>query len=157
NGGGTIVENGAALELQASLYLEPVTLNSNGILPTYSGHYTGALRSLSNANTFTGNITLNTNSTIAVDTGSSLTINTHSPITVTSPSHALKTGFRVTVAGVLGNTAANGTWTITSVDANHFSLNGTTGIAPYTSGGTWTLVSNIIGATAPTAGNPIVI
>jgi hypothetical protein len=45
------------------------------------------------------------------------------------------------VAGVGGNTAANGTWTITRIDANSFSLTGpvaAVGNGAYTSGGTWT-------------------
>lgn len=47
----------------------------------------------------------------------------------------VNTGDSVTISGVLGNTAANGTFTVTYVDATHFSLNGTTGSGAYTSGG----------------------
>lgn len=71
--GGSIVQNGAALKLESDLNLEPITLNGNGIQPNYSGHFTGALRSLTNDNTYTGTVTLNTNSTIGVDAGSTLT------------------------------------------------------------------------------------
>jgi hypothetical protein len=60
-----------------------------------------------------------------------------SPIVITSTAHGLTTGTRVTVAGVGGNTAANGTHTITRIDANTFSLDGSTGNGAYTSGGTW--------------------
>ena len=60
-----------------------------------------------------------------------------SPIVVTSTGNRLDTGDRVTIAGVLGNTAANGTFVITRVDANSFSLDGSTGNGAYTSGGTW--------------------
>jgi len=60
-----------------------------------------------------------------------------SPIVVTSTGHALNTGDAVSISGVAGNTAANGTFTVTKVDANTFSLNGSTGNAAYTSGGTW--------------------
>lgn len=60
-----------------------------------------------------------------------------SPIVVTSASHGLSTGQRVTIASVGGNTAANGTFTITRVSADTFSLNGSTGNGSYTSGGTW--------------------
>ena len=59
------------------------------------------------------------------------------PIVITSTAHGLTTGQRVTISGVLGNTAANGTFTIIRIDANTFSLNGTTGNGAYTSGGTW--------------------
>ncbi len=61
-----------------------------------------------------------------------------SPIVISSANHGLATGQVVTITGVLGNTAANGTWTITVVDQNHFSLNGSTGNGAYTSGGSWT-------------------
>ena len=60
-----------------------------------------------------------------------------SPIVITSTGHGLTTGHRVTIAGVGGNTAANGTFTITRVDDNTFSLNSSTGNGAYTSGGTW--------------------
>lgn len=60
-----------------------------------------------------------------------------SPIVVTSAAHGLTTGTQVTLTGVLGNTAANGSWTITVIDANTFSLNGSTGNSAYTSGGVW--------------------
>jgi hypothetical protein len=51
-----------------------------------------------------------------------------SPIRIrTSNDHGLQTGAQVVISGVLGNTAANGTWTITLVDDNEFTLNGSTG------------------------------
>ena len=46
-----------------------------------------------------------------------------------------KTGQKVSVSGVLGNTAANGTWTITVNGANTFLLNNSVGNGTYTSGG----------------------
>jgi hypothetical protein len=60
-----------------------------------------------------------------------------SPIVIqTSAAHTLVTNDSgVVVAGVVGNTAANGTWTITVVDSTHFSLNGSTGNGAYASGG----------------------
>ena len=70
--GGTIVQNGAALELESDLDLEPITLNGNGIAPNYGGHYTGALRNLTGANIYTGTVTLNTNATIGAESGSTL-------------------------------------------------------------------------------------
>lgn len=60
-----------------------------------------------------------------------------SPIVITSASHGLTTNQKVTIASVGGNTAANGAFVITKVDANTFSLNGSTGNGGYTSGGTW--------------------
>lgn len=59
------------------------------------------------------------------------------PIVITSTAHGLSTGTRVTISGVFGNTAANGDWQITVVDANTFSLNTSVGNGAYTSGGVW--------------------
>lgn len=59
------------------------------------------------------------------------------PIVITSANHGLTSGQKVTISGVGGNTNANGTFTITVIDANSFSLDGSTGNAGYTSGGTW--------------------
>lgn len=62
-----------------------------------------------------------------------------SPIVITTDaSHQLVSGDQVVIAGVGGNTNANGTFVVTVVDTTHFSLNSSTGNAPYTSGGTWT-------------------
>src|ERR1035437_2165260 len=59
-----------------------------------------------------------------------------SPIVGTTVSdHGISNAATVTISGVLGNTAANGTFVITLVDATSFSLNGSTGNADYTSGG----------------------
>ncbi len=44
------------------------------------------------------------------------------PIVVTLASHGYSTGDRVTVFGHTTNTNANGTWTVTKVNANTFSL-----------------------------------
>jgi Ubiquitin-activating enzyme E1 FCCH domain len=60
-----------------------------------------------------------------------------SPIVVTSAGHGLSTGTQVTIAGVTGNTNANGNFVVTVVDSNTFSLNGSTGNSAYVSGGTW--------------------
>lgn len=60
-----------------------------------------------------------------------------SPIEITSADHGLETGNIVTVAGVGGNTAANGTFQVTKTGDNTFTLNGTTGNGAYTTGGTW--------------------
>jgi autotransporter-associated beta strand protein len=68
----TIVTAGAALELRSDLELEPVTINGNGI--PFNGHFTGALRNVSNNNVYTGVLTFGTNTTIGVDSGTSLTI-----------------------------------------------------------------------------------
>jgi hypothetical protein len=55
---------------------------------------------------------------------------------VTTSPPAPATGTQVTIAGVTGNTAANGTWTVTNTGANSFSLNGSAGNGNYQTG-TW--------------------
>ncbi|HEV2769835.1 MAG TPA: ubiquitin-activating E1 FCCH domain-containing protein [Solirubrobacteraceae bacterium] len=58
-----------------------------------------------------------------------------SPIVITGPAHGLTTGDRVRVAGVQGNTAANGTFTVTVTSPTAFQLDGSTGNGAYTGGG----------------------
>lgn len=58
-----------------------------------------------------------------------------SPIVLTTGTHGLITGDYVSVEGVLGNTAANGTWNATVLSSTTFSLDGSAGNAAYTSGG----------------------
>lgn len=60
-----------------------------------------------------------------------------SPIVITSADHGLTTGTRITLSGIGGNTAANGTFIVTRIDANTFSLNGSSGNGAYTEGGEW--------------------
>lgn len=74
-----------------------------------------------------------------VSTGVITNATNGSPIQITSVNHGLSDGDIVTVDGVQGNVAANGTYTVTYIDANTFSLNGTDGTtsATYTGGGTW--------------------
>lgn len=76
-------------------------------------------------------------STTAKDSGSITGATNATPIVITSANHGLTTGARITVVNVLGNTAANGTFIVTRVDANTFSLDGSAGNGAYTSGGTW--------------------
>jgi hypothetical protein len=62
-----------------------------------------------------------------------------SPIQITTSTvHSLSTGQTVTIAGVGGNTAANGNFVATVIDTTNFTLNGTTGNGTYTTGGTST-------------------
>src|SRR5947208_485413 len=50
------------------------------------------------------------------------------PIAITtSVSHGYTTGQLVLIAGVAGNTAANGTWTVTITSPTSFTLNGSAG------------------------------
>ena len=57
------------------------------------------------------------------------------PIVITSNNHGLSTGDLVVIEDVQGNTAANGTFTVTRVDDNQFSLDGGKGNNNYSGGG----------------------
>lgn len=87
------------------------------------------------------------------DTGTVTGATNASPIVITSANHKLTTGMKVTVESVGGNTAANGTHTITVVNANSFSLDGSTGNGAYTSGGTWKATGLYNVSIAPTTNN----
>lgn len=57
------------------------------------------------------------------------------PIVLTAEAHGYESGDSINVEGVTGNTAANGVWTITVLDANRFSLNHSAGNGSYAGGG----------------------
>ncbi len=78
-----------------------------------------------------------TSAAALLDTGQVTNATNATPVVITSANHGLTTGTFVTVSGVTGNTGANVTTTITKVDANTFSLDGSTGNGAYVSGGTW--------------------
>jgi len=67
-------------------------------------------------------------------------------IKITAPTNALSTGNQTQIFGVLGTTEANGTWTVTVVDANSFTLDGSVFTNAYTSGGT---ISRIVITVVP--------
>ncbi len=64
------------------------------------------------------------------------------PIEITVIAHGYSTGNTVVITGVVGNTAANGTWEITSTGANTFTLDGSAGNGVRTSGGSARLRNN---------------
>lgn len=75
---------------------------------------------------------------LATDTGSwtvSAATNA-SPIQITTNTNNLVTGQTVSISGVTGNTAANGTFIVTVINTTNFTLNGTTGNGAYGGGGT---------------------
>jgi hypothetical protein len=78
------------------------------------------------------------------------------PIVITSNNHGLLTGDGVFVSGVQGNTAANGGFIVTFINANQFSLNGSNGNGNYIGGGSWQKVSPITNASGA-AGNLVLI
>lgn len=91
-------------------------------------------------------------------TGTITAASAATPIVITSTAHGLTTGTIVKIADVLGNTSANGVWTITVVSANTFSLNGSSGGSTYTTGGTWSSgVLTITFSSVPTTTNPRVV
>jgi uncharacterized lipoprotein NlpE involved in copper resistance len=60
------------------------------------------------------------------------------PITITAAGHGFSAsvpGYTTNISGVLGNTAANGNWTITNVTTNTFDLVGSVGNGTYSGGG----------------------
>jgi hypothetical protein len=62
------------------------------------------------------------------------------PIVITTAMpHGLKSGMQVTIAGVAGNTAANGTFVVTVMSPTTFALNGSSGNGAWSSGGTVTV------------------
>lgn len=71
-----------------------------------------------------------------LDTGSITNATNANPVVVTSAGHGLSSGARVTIGGVLGNTAANTTAVVTVIDSNTFSIP-VAGNGSYTGGGTW--------------------
>jgi len=58
-----------------------------------------------------------------------------SPIVITQGTHGYITGKRVRISDVLGNTNANGTWNITKLTDDTYSLDGSAFNAAYVSGG----------------------
>ena len=69
--------------------------------------------------------------------GSVLSASNATPIAIGSLDHGLATNDTVVVVDVEGNTAANGSFTVTKVDANNFTLNSSVGNGSYSQGGTW--------------------
>jgi len=57
------------------------------------------------------------------------------PIQITAQEHGYVTGDIVAIQGVVGNTAANGAWKITVLNAHSFTLDGSTGNDAYVAGG----------------------
>ena len=59
----------------------------------------------------------------------------HTPIVITSEDHGLTTGDQITIVNVGDNRGAHGTFTVTVIDADSFSLNSSAGVAAWTRGG----------------------
>lgn len=89
--------------------------------------------------------------TASGSTGSVTAATFAAPIQITSVGHGLSTNNIVKITGVGGNTSANGTWTITKIDNDNFTLNSSSGNAAYIGAGTWISgVSTIAYTNVPT-------
>lgn len=78
--------------------------------------------------------------TTGIGQGTITAITNANPAVVTSTDHGLVTGVVIEITGVVGMTEVNGgTFTITVINVNSFSLNGidSTAFGVYVSGGTW--------------------
>jgi hypothetical protein len=122
-------------------YLGLVALESAIPIPALTKNTSGVPTNPTSAPTYriygpSGLMQNGTGSLSQKDTGTITNATNASPIVITEANHGLTTGTEITVTGVGGNTAANGTWVITVVDANTYQLNSSTGNGAYTSGGT---------------------
>lgn len=110
---------------------------------------------------FVSNLSPISNTFVAKNAGTSGNISNATftaPIQITSTAHGLTTGTIVKVSGVGGNTSANGTFSITVIDANTFSLDGSSGNGTYTGSGTWISgISTIIYSNVATPTDPKVV
>lgn len=91
--------------------------------------------------------------TISATTGTITGATNASPIVITSASHGLSNGQTIKISGVLGNSSANGVWTVSAVTTNTFALDNSNGTGEYGSGGSWYRGASTIaytGVTVPT-------
>jgi hypothetical protein len=84
-----------------------------------------------NPSAATGTITLSTGTSTAV-TGTS---NVGGKVNILAVAHGKVTGDKVGIAAVGGTTEANGSWTVTRIDADNFTLDGSTYANAWTAGG----------------------
>lgn len=144
--------NGSAWELLA---LSEISLSLSGLNP-WSIHDVFVYNNA-------GTPTLELTAWTAGASGSITGATNATPIVITSNSHGLSTDDIVTISGVGGNTAANGTFRITVTGATTYTLQtlagaNVAGSGAYTSGGTWYL-GNYVGsrATALTTQNGVYV
>jgi hypothetical protein len=134
----------ATSDYQLSVLSNGGSTDGSDVLPlsTISGTYYAYVRyvdaneNFSNLGPLCGPFNTAANNTVTAATNTS-------PIKITSAKHGLFTGASVNVQDVEGNTAANGTWTVTVTDPNNFYLNYSAGNAAYLSGGTWSYNSAV--------------
>ena len=125
------VHYGDPIFTPGDIVIVPVKVTWDGNTQSGNNFFLEGLNATTGAVEWTSNVT-----------GSVTGASDASPIVITSPNNGLVTGETVSVGGVLGNTSANGTFTITVLNANQFQLNGTTGNGTYTGGGEWAYSPN---------------
>ncbi|MGH9154713.1 MAG: hypothetical protein ACRD1K_02405, partial [Acidimicrobiales bacterium] len=79
--------------------------------------------------------TTTTNATVAPLAAAVTAATNASPVSLTTAVHGLATGDRVAVAGIVGNTAANGSFPVTVTSPTVFTLDGSAGNGAYVGGG----------------------
>jgi hypothetical protein len=116
-------------------------VNTDGIVSTYGGlgvHITsGSSATNYDIRIFHGFGLPYFRSTISAATNAS-------PIVITQNNHGFVTNDQIEIDGCLGNTAANGIWTVTRIDGNSYSLNSSSGNGAWTSGGNSHYISNVL-------------
>ncbi len=146
--------NSAAGQCGDSTHVCQITSNGKGLVMSQAPVAIVIAMSASQLTDFSTSVTSNSvtiaagtwgvgNATYSVSgitaTANSLTVSgasNSSPITLTvNSTSGLHNGDTVMVSGVVGNTAANGTWTITVDNGTQIDLQGSTGNGAYTSGG----------------------
>lgn len=130
-----------AVQHSNSLYIDqnPLQipdLTRSSIVATTSGRFL-----LDNIGVITPNATLTTpggplplEATRKISASTILGASNATPIIITVNADAPASGVKVTIEDVSGNTAANGTWTVTNLSPTTFSLNGSVGNGAYFTG-----------------------
>ena len=92
----------------------------------------------------TGNGVYDTTAGFGTWTGNVITDAANSSsLLITSLGHGLQTGEEIRVTGVIGNSTANGTFTVSVIDPNTFRLDGAVGSGTYGGGGNWVRMNDV--------------
>lgn len=130
------VQRIGAQQATNELAIANTTANTYGTYTPGSYHVANPSTNLTYSNT--ENLTITPGAFVG---GAITAASNATPIVITTTTaHGLTTGQVVNIAGVLGNTAANGFWQVTYVGTHQYSLNSSAGNGAWTGGGT-TLVA----------------
>ena len=137
----TYAINSANVRTNQLVKLFAGNVNTDGIVSTYGGlgvHITnGSSATNYDIRIFHGFGLPYFRSTISAATNAS-------PIVITQNNHGFVTNDQIEIDGCLGNTAANGIWTVTRINGNSYSLNSSSGNGTWTSGGNSHYISNVL-------------